>query len=154
MKPSLPIRKMTRRKLTLRTIHKIGMKPINWAINRGLAENRFAVVAIFGGYGSGKSILANEITGSGSLVKAGKGDLSLTRDVSFNGQWIVEEGRLLLKQDSHLGAGELVPDGGAIAFEKEFKDLRAIVIEEQGGTIDNNSFNVDVQFKEWDSIVS
>lgn len=132
----------TQQKLNLEHTMDIGRSGASILVDEGLGASGFPEKQ--------HAILANEITGSGSLLKAGKGDLSLTRNVSFNGQWIVEEGRLLLKQDSHLGAGELVLDGGSIAFEQEFKDLRAIMIEEQGGTIDNNSFNVDVQFKEWD----
>lgn len=98
----------------------------------------------------------NLISGEGSVVKEGKGELKLTnKDNSYKGGTVINAGTLSIDDDSVLGAddGSITFNGGTLKFlnsvDENGKSInftginkdRAITLKEGGGTIDTNDNN-------------
>ena len=91
------------------------------------------------------STLAQSVTGTGRLFKAGAGTLALTGTNSYSGGTFLIRGTLAARADSNLGAatGSLLFDGGTLRYDASF-DMnvnRPINILSDDGKIDTNGFN-------------
>ncbi|MDF2447231.1 MAG: autotransporter beta- protein [Moraxellaceae bacterium] len=114
-------------------------------LSDGLTLSRDIVVDNGGarvGVTSGEAVLASDISGSGTVVKSGSGDLVLAGTSSHVGSWRVSQGALVLDSDARLGGSSLELDGGRIRFADAFA-LRPITLLSTG-TIDNGGFDIDL----------
>ena len=78
--------------------------------------------------------LAQDITGSGALVKDGAGTLVLEGDNAYTGGTRIEGGTLSVSSDSALGAtsGDIALAGGALHAAESFDSGRALTLESDG----------------------
>jgi fibronectin-binding autotransporter adhesin len=84
-------------------------------------------------------VVANTISGSGSVVQLGPGMTTLTATNTFSGGTTVNGGTLSIARDANLGAvGPLTLNGGALSITASttLNSGRAITLGPSGGTID------------------
>lgn len=93
------------------------------------------------GVTSGQVVLANDISGTGTMEKVGAGNLVLAGTSSHTGDWRISAGKLVLDSDARLGNAALELFGGGILFSAAFNDLRSIDLG-LNGTINNGGFDV------------
>ena len=81
------------------------------------------------------------ITGAGTLVKDGDGELSLTAVNSYAGGTAVNGGTLVVNADGALGAaaGGLAFNGGTLAITSSFSTTRSVILNPGGGALDTNA---------------
>lgn len=87
----------------------------------------------------GNATLSGDVTGAGTMVKVGAGDLNLTGDTLLtSGNWLLREGKLHVGSDARLGAANigLIMDGGGLVYENVFT-LRDVTLTARGGTLVN-----------------
>lgn len=113
-------------------------------ISDGLALTQDLVIDNGGGrigVSSGEAMLANDISGTGTMTKIGAGDLVLAGTSSHVGAWRVQAGDLVLDSDARLGGAGLELAGGGIEFAAAFNNLRSIDLL-GSGRVDNGGFTV------------
>ncbi|WP_296347944.1 autotransporter-associated beta strand repeat-containing protein [Reyranella sp.] len=87
--------------------------------------------------------LASGAYGSGRLVKAGGGTLTLSGNNTHTGGTLLSGGTLAVSSDANLGggAGGLSFDGGTLKTLGSVTSGRAVTLNAGGGAIDTNGFN-------------
>ncbi|MGH8492861.1 MAG: autotransporter domain-containing protein [Moraxellaceae bacterium] len=112
----------------------------------GMDVNRELVLASGGGrigVYSGEATLSGDVSGTGDLMKVGRGDLLLLGDSLFNGDWTVREGALVINDNSRLGVNpDLILDGGGIRFSADVGNLRGFALTSRGGYIDSDGNDI------------
>jgi autotransporter-associated beta strand protein len=80
---------------------------------------------------------ADDMSGSGSLVKDGTGTLTLTGDNSYAGGTTVNGGTLQIDSDGNLGDadGDITLDGGTLRTTADLTTARDITVDAGNGTI-------------------
>lgn len=99
---------------------------------------------------NGTGTLSGKVTGTGDLMKVGEGDLELTENSTFDGDWRVRQGALILDKNERLGdpGVNLILDGGGLKFSADVPGvsgvdpLRAFTLTNRGGYIDNQGHTV------------
>lgn len=85
---------------------------------------------------------AGDISGTGSLKKAGAGILRLTGNNSYSGGTTISGGFIVMSSDSSLPSGSLTFQSGGIRFEQSF-DLRPFTTTSGGSAaFDTNGFDI------------
>ena len=88
--------------------------------------------------------LKSVINGNGSLIKQGKGVLSLTAANTYAGGTTIQSGLVAIKQDDNLGTGLLTLDGGGLQFATASAPTFAhnVVVGVASGSIDTQANNI------------
>lgn len=85
---------------------------------------------------SSDATLANVISGSGSLVKAGSNTLTLSGSNSFDGGVTITAGTLAISETANLGDGGVTFDGGTLSITQNIGNLtRDFTVNAGGGTL-------------------
>jgi len=84
------------------------------------------------------------LSGSGSLIKTGGGNLLLTGTNTYSGGTEIDGGVLTVTSDAALGysTGTITFGGGTLQSSSTFSSSRNIIFNVGGGTFDTNSFNL------------
>ncbi|MEI6604310.1 MAG: autotransporter-associated beta strand repeat-containing protein [Verrucomicrobiota bacterium] len=89
--------------------------------------------------GADNSIFQGVISGSGGIVKAGAGTLTLNGTNSYTGGTAINGGIVQVGADNNLGGtGGIAFDGGTLFFSGSFNSARAITLNSGGGTLDTD----------------
>jgi outer membrane autotransporter protein len=84
------------------------------------------------------STISQNITGSGSLTKAGAGALTLTGTNTYTGGTLVNGGTLVIGAPDALASGPLTFGGGTLQFDYAGTLDRPITVSSGGFTVDTN----------------
>ena len=79
------------------------------------------------------------ISGSGSLVKIGAGNLELTGSNTYSGDTFLRAGTLILNTGSNLGTGNLQLQGGTLALKSGFVSTKTLTQGTTSGTFVSDS---------------
>ena len=101
-------------------------------------------------HGKTNVVITGQITGTGTFVKSGEGDLALTGDNKYAGGTLIEKGDLLIASHANLGgtATGITLNGGNLKLTNDLTiggaDGRQIQVGANGGGINTNSHTVTI----------
>ncbi|EFT3418353.1 autotransporter outer membrane beta-barrel domain-containing protein [Salmonella enterica] len=104
----------------------------------------------------GEGELENTLSGSGSLVKTGSGELTLSGDNDYSGGTIISDGTLIAANVNALGGGD-VDNAGTLKLDAEGKFNLANVTTQSGATTElakGTTLNVDSLTQQADSTLN
>ncbi len=104
----------------------------------------------------GEGELENTLSGSGSLVKTGTGELTLSGDNSYSGGTIIDDGVLIAANVNALGGGD-VYNAGTLKLDAEGEFNLANVTTQSGATTElakGTTLNVDSLTQQADSTLN
>ncbi|PKM22861.1 MAG: hypothetical protein CVV10_02210 [Gammaproteobacteria bacterium HGW-Gammaproteobacteria-14] len=112
----------------------------------GFTLGRDIVINSGGGHfaveGGATGTLAADVTGNGQVRKEGEGDLVLAVNTGFEGDWVINEGRLVIDADERLGASDIIINNGGFLFSDDINNLRLITLGEGMGTLNNGGNDI------------
>ncbi len=109
-----------------------------------------------GGLKVGEGELENTLSGSGSLVKTGTGELTLSGDNSYSGATTISDGTLIAANVNALGSGD-IDNSGTLKLEAEGEFNLANVTTQSGATTElakGTTLNVDSLTQQADSTLN
>ncbi|EJK1066637.1 autotransporter outer membrane beta-barrel domain-containing protein [Salmonella enterica] len=104
----------------------------------------------------GEGELENTLSGSGSLVKTGSGELTLSGDNDYSGGTIISDGTLIAANVNALGGGD-VDNAGTLKLDAEGEFNLANVTTQSGATTElakGTTLNVDSLTQQADSTLN
>ncbi|EJW2672823.1 fibronectin-binding autotransporter adhesin ShdA [Salmonella enterica subsp. enterica serovar Kentucky] len=104
----------------------------------------------------GEGELENTLSGSGSLVKTGTGELTLSGDNSYSGATTISDGTLIAANVNALGSGD-IDNSGTLKLEAEGEFNLANVTTQSGATTElakGTTLNVDSLTQQADSTLN
>ncbi|EIW5746912.1 fibronectin-binding autotransporter adhesin ShdA [Salmonella enterica] len=104
----------------------------------------------------GEGELENTLSGSGSLVKTGTGELTLSGDNSYSGGTTISDGTLIAANVNALGSGD-IDNSGTLKLEAEGEFNLANVTTQSGATTElakGTTLNVDSLTQQADSTLN
>ncbi|HAK5652428.1 TPA: fibronectin-binding autotransporter adhesin ShdA [Salmonella enterica subsp. enterica] len=104
----------------------------------------------------GEGELKNTLSGSGSLVKTGTGELTLSGDNSYSGTTTITDGTLIAASVNALGSGD-IDNSGTLKLEAEGEFNLANVTTQSGATTElakGTTLNVDSLTQQADSTLN
>ncbi|ELG2609579.1 fibronectin-binding autotransporter adhesin ShdA [Salmonella enterica subsp. enterica serovar Kentucky] len=104
----------------------------------------------------GEGELENTLSGSGSLVKTGTGELTLSGDNSYSGATTISDGTLIAANVNALGSGD-IDNSGTLKLEAEGEFNLANVTTHSGATTElakGTTLNVDSLTQQADSTLN
>ncbi|HAK8811882.1 TPA: fibronectin-binding autotransporter adhesin ShdA [Salmonella enterica] len=104
----------------------------------------------------GEGELKNTLSGSGSLVKTGTGELTLSGDNSYSGATTISDGTLIAANVNALGSGD-IDNSGTLKLEAEGEFNLANVTTQSGATTElakGTTLNVDSLTQQADSTLN
>ncbi|EAU3362670.1 autotransporter outer membrane beta-barrel domain-containing protein [Salmonella enterica] len=104
----------------------------------------------------GEGELENTLSGSGSLVKTGSGELTLSGDNDYSGGTIISDGTLIAANVNALGGGD-VDNAGTLKLDAEGEFNLANVMTQSGATTElakGTTLNVDSLTQQADSTLN
>ncbi|EBP5211763.1 fibronectin-binding autotransporter adhesin ShdA [Salmonella enterica] len=104
----------------------------------------------------GEGELENTLSGSGSLVKTGTGELTLCGDNSYSGATTISDGTLIAANVNALGSGD-IDNSGTLKLEAEGEFNLANVTTQSGATTElakGTTLNVDSLTQQADSTLN
>ncbi|EBS3160850.1 fibronectin-binding autotransporter adhesin ShdA [Salmonella enterica subsp. enterica serovar Corvallis] len=104
----------------------------------------------------GEGELENTLSGSGSLVKTGTGELTLSGDNSYSGGTTIADGTLIAANVNALGSGD-IDNSGTLKLEAEGEFNLANVTTQSGATTElakGTTLNVDSLTQQADSTLN